>query len=207
MYLFRVGIIAIFVTIMATFVLPTVMNPASTGDLRGGDTSVSGQLHFILGDPLFYSRLLFKSIWDSLGSYLLGNSTLVNFAYLGISNNNAAYAAICVILFTIFTDSVRDDKYSFKPAAKIFIVTIIFSIICLVWTALYLSFTPVGANQIFGVQSRYYLPLLVPILYMIRSTRIETKISPLVLNRIVFAGCSLIALFTIYDFILKPFNF
>lgn len=207
MYFFRLGIFAILMTIMATFVLPTVINPSTSGDLRGGATSVSGQLSFILGDPLFYTRLLFKSMWDSLGSYMLGNSTLINFAYLGVSNNNAGYAAIALILFALFTDSVRDDKFGFKPAAKIYVFAILFSVICLVWTALYVAFTPVGEDQILGVQSRYYLPLIVPILYMIRTTKIETKISPLVLNRIVFAGCAFVALFTIYDFILKPFNF
>ena len=34
-----------------------------------------------------------------------------------------------------------------------------FATLCLVWTALYLSFTPVGADVIRGVQGRYYLPV------------------------------------------------
>lgn len=30
----------------------------------------------------------------------------------------------------------------------------------MIWLALYLSFTPVGENEIRGVQARYYLPLI-----------------------------------------------
>jgi uncharacterized membrane protein len=207
MILFRAGILVIFFAIMATFVLPTVINPPATGDLRGGDTSISGQLHFIMNDPIFFARLLLKSMWESLGSYFLGSSTYVNFAYLGVSNNNCSYFSIIIILFAVFTDAVKDDKFTFKRSSKLFILAIIFSVMCLIWTALYLAFTPVGGNQINGVQSRYYLPLAIPLLFMVRSTLIETKISAAVLNRIVFAGCTFIALFTVYDYVLKPFNF
>jgi len=207
MYMFRLGITAIFLTIMATFVLPTVINPATTGDLRGGLTSISGQLHFIIHDPLFYGRLLMKSIWDTLGSFFLGSSSYVNFAYLGISSNNCSYISIFVILFAVFTDAGKDDTFTFKRSSKLYIIAIIFSVMCLIWTALYLAFTPVGMNQINGVQSRYYIPLAVPLLFLLRSSKIETKISPVFLNRIVIGCCAFIGLFSIYDYILKPFNF
>lgn len=207
MILFRVGICGIFLAVMATFVLPAGLNQASSGDMRGGSTSVTGQLHFILSDPIFYTRLLLKSIWDTLGSYFLGSSSYVNFAYLGVSSNNSSYISIFVILFALFTDAGKDDKYVFRKSSKLFIYAVIFSIMCLIWTALYLSFTPVGASQIAGVQSRYYIPLVVPLLFMLRTSKIETKINPLTLNRIILAGCAFITLISIYDFVLKPFNF
>ena len=40
---------------------------------------------------------------------------------------------------------------------------------CLVWTALYLSFTPVGADVIRGVQGRYYLPVTMMGLLAVRT--------------------------------------
>ena len=207
MYWFRIGILGVFLAIMATFVLPTVINPSSTGDLRGGDTSVAGQLHFILSDPLFYTKLLLTSIWDNLGAFFLGSSSYVNFAYLGVGQGNTGYIATSVILLALFTDARKDDKYIFKRSTKISIYIILFCLICLIWTALYIAFTPVGSAEILGVQSRYYIPLAVPLLFMLRSSKIETSINPVILNRIVFAGCAFIGLFTIYDFILKPFNF
>ena len=207
MYWFRIGILGIFLTIMATFVLPTVINPSSTGDLRGGDTSVAGQLHFILSDPLFYTRLLLQSIWDNLGSFFLGRTSYVNFAYLGLQDNNTGYIAIIVILLALFTDAGKDDTYIFKRSSKICIYFLLFTTICLVWTALYIAFTPVGAAEILGVQSRYYIPLAVPLMFMLRNPKIASNISPIILNRIVFAGCTFIGLYSIYGLILKPFNF
>lgn len=44
-----------------------------------------------------------------------------------------------------------------------------FATLCLVWTALYLSFTPVGADVIRGVQGRYYLPVTMMGLLAVRT--------------------------------------
>jgi len=44
-------------------------------------------------------------------------------------------------------------------------------------------------------------------MFMLRNPKIATNIRPIVLNRIVFAGCAFIGLYSIYGLILKPFNF
>ena len=46
---------------------------------------------------------------------------------------------------------------------KIWNAVLIFGTACLVWTALYLDFTPVGSMVINGVSPRYYLPLIFPL--------------------------------------------
>ena len=46
---------------------------------------------------------------------------------------------------------------------------------CLIWTALYLSFTPVGSLVINGVQSRYFIPLILPLLIIINTNKIKTN--------------------------------
>jgi len=112
-----------------------------------------------------------------------------------------------VILLALFTDAGKDDTYIFKRSSKICIYFLLFTTICLVWTALYIAFTPVGAAEILGVQSRYYIPLAVPLMFMLRNPKIASNISPIILNRIVFAGCTFIGLYSIYGLILKPFNF
>lgn len=208
MHLFRAGIILIFLTVLATFLLPTLLNPSAVGDVRGGATSVSGQLEFIFSDPVFFARLLLESIWNKLGFFLLGTSSYTNMAYLGEKYfDNCAYLTIIVILFTVFTDARKDDKYTFKRSTKIAILVLSFAIICLIWTALYVAFTPVGMNSIGGVQTRYYLPLMVPLLFMVRNNKIETRISELSLNRFVFAVCIFISFVTMYNLAIVPFNF
>jgi uncharacterized membrane protein len=208
MYLFRAGILAVFFTILSTFVLPAILNPSLSGDLRGGDTSISGQLHFILQDPVFYAKLLFGSIWNSLGAYFCGTGTYTNFAYLGQQSLSiCTYLTVIVLLFAAFTDVRKNDRFAFSRSSKIFILALVFSVICLIWTALYLAFTPVGSSSIAGVQSRYYLPLVVPLLFLLRNTKIETSISEINLNRFVFSSNLFILFFTIYQLVLKPYNF
>lgn len=51
----------------------------------------------------------------------------------------------------------------------------IFVVIGLVWSSLYIVFTPVGATSILGVQARYYLPLLYPLCMTFYSEKIEGK--------------------------------
>ena len=42
----------------------------------------------------------------------------------------------------------------------VYIFLVIASAVGLIWLAMYLSFTPVGTDAIYGVQARYYLPLV-----------------------------------------------
>lgn len=209
MYLVKTFIFILFFLMMATFVLPTVSNPSIGGDTRGGDTSVAGQISFIVSQPFAYTRLLLRSIWFSLGEYLLGTSTLMNFAYLGTITGNASFAAIINLLFVVLTDNrINTEKPAqFEFKHKAFLLLIIFASVSLIWTALYLSFTPVGLNQINGVQSRYYLPLLIPFIFVIRPNNIVCKIEELKYHTFVMLMSTFIIFSSIYYNVLKPFNF
>ena len=72
----------VFIGLMSTFVLPTVTNPASTGDSRGGNTSVETQISYVLGQPFAYGIVLCKNIISTFVDYSIG-STLSNCAYWG----------------------------------------------------------------------------------------------------------------------------
>ena len=60
--IFKSGIIIIFILMMSTFILPTVTSTSSLGDLRGGNTSTSGQLQTIFSSPLGYINVLEDNI-------------------------------------------------------------------------------------------------------------------------------------------------
>ena len=49
------------------------------------------------------------------------------------------------------------------------------AVVVLIWTALYLSFTPVGSINIAGVQPRYYIPLLLPFFMIFYTDKVEAK--------------------------------
>ena len=194
--------IILFLLVLYTFVAPTVVNPSVVGDTRGGDTSIAGQLFLILHHPLNYSIILFKSIIINSFDYLIGVSSLINYSYLGYLSGNLFYLYFILIMFIALTENSNkqiNGKY------KIGIVIVSFVIIVLIWTALYLSFTPVGYDGIFGVQARYYLPFVFPLLICLNNNKIKSSINDKYTNLFVFGVPSFVLMCSIYEVILLHF--
>ena len=170
--LFKAGIFVLLILMFASFILPLIGNVSSgaeVGDYRGGDTSQTSQLSMILGYPLTYTGILLKSLGTTLASYFIGSKVLANFAYRGIYDGIGYFIVLLTMLFTFMTDFGMTVKiYDAHMKRKISVMKIwngilIFGTACLVWTALYLDFTPVGSMVINGVSPRYYLPLIFPL--------------------------------------------
>ncbi len=170
--LFKAGIFVLLILMFASFILPLIGNVTSgaeVGDYRGGDTSQTSQLSMILGYPLTYTGVLLKSLGTTFASYFIGSKVLANFAYRGIYDGIGYFVVLLTMLFTFVTDFGMTEKtYDAQMKRKILMMKIwnavlIFGTACLVWTALYLDFTPVGSMVINGVSPRYYLPLIFPL--------------------------------------------
>lgn len=150
--------------LLLSFVIPSIMSGPST-DLRGGD-NVSGaeQVSFILHTPLTYTKTLltFLKNYLSLGQT---QSYTTFLAYYG-AGNKYLLVTIAIILYA-FLDRSAANRYSSKSSFRLFSVVCCFCSVCLVATALYVAFTPVGLDTIKGCQPRYLLPILFPFLYIL----------------------------------------
>lgn len=206
MHLFRLCTLLIIIIVMTSFIVP-LAGTTSEGDTRGGDASVYGQLSYIFQHPIIYSRLLIRSIWFSLSDYVLGSISLFNFAYLGVISGNAYYMGILLFIFVILTDRYNGEGTFFRYRQKIFLSAVLFSVICLIWTAIYMSFTPVGLNQINGVQARYYIPIMLPLIFLLRSPKIENHFSEKTYHLVVMLGSAFVIFSSTYYMLLKPFLF
>ena len=173
-YIFKGAVTLSFVGLMATFVLPTLINPPTVADTRGGDTSVSRQLGYIFGNPVAYTKVLLGNIKGTFVDYMSG-SMINKMAYMGDGTLQVMYSILLMI--TAITDDYDEmkakDVYAIKE--KTVSLVAIFATISLIWTALYLSFTEVGRTVIAGVQGRYYLPFLFLFYLCFRSKKIENK--------------------------------
>ena len=58
---------------------------------------------------------------------------------------------------------------------KVIMTLIVVGTLGLVWSALYIVFTPVGNMHILGVQARYYIPLIIPAYMIFYTKKIETN--------------------------------
>jgi uncharacterized membrane protein len=158
---FKFLIIFLLLLMMSTFILPTLTTNVG-GDPRGGNTSVSGQMKNIINSPLSYIYILKDNAWNQFLFKFFGTDTITLMAYLPVAkSNNIYYLFIIVFMYCLFHFR---EKVSLNKNYNILCFILCFGIILLIWTALYLSFTPVGSLSINGVQSRYFIPLLFPIL-------------------------------------------
>lgn len=75
--------VLLFLALMASFVLPTVLSPAESNDLRGGNTSEAGQIPYILSDIPGFLQMLISSIRISLPGFTIGAAVYGSVGHLG----------------------------------------------------------------------------------------------------------------------------
>lgn len=203
---FVLTIILIFLIMMSSFVLPALGNVVgnidTAGDSRGGNTSVTRQILYILGAPVAYAKLLLETMANSIGEYFLGYKSRTLFGYMG-SNRENLY--LLSVVLTVFVTITGENKIRLNRKMKIITGIILTGVAALIWTALYLDFTPVGADVINGVQPRYYIPLMFPVMLLFSSDKIKCEMNELRYNRIVLLTNLVILSGCIYSLILLPF--
>lgn len=161
--------IIIMCIVLSTFVTQTVSETIRGGDIegdsRGGNTNVSLQLKGIMRNPLGYGKTLLTDMGSNVGEFLGGWYILGGYPYFDDSferhegsRGNYYYAMVFLIFFIALTIGGY-EKYTIKWQDKWKLFLIMLSACALIWTAMYLSFTPVGMTQINGAQPRYYLPM------------------------------------------------
>lgn len=192
--IFKLCISAAFLMMMGTFMLPAISNPTQLqGDSRGGATDGGGQLAFIFSHPLYYSKLLLTSIKDTFFSFTIGLEGLARMGHFSKQAN--ASLIMIVMVYVVLTDCKKDEKHLpwWGKAATLLVGV---GVLCLIWTALYISFTPVGLNKINGVHGRYYLPVTIWILWILRNKRIQFELSQKK-DTVILTGLSLLILLPI----------
>ena len=112
------------------------------------------------------------------------------------------YIILFTLLFVGFTDT---ENNCLKKYHRVLLFVALLGIILLIWTALYLSFTPVGFNTINGVQPRYFIPFIFPLMICIQSKDIQNKINERKYNSIIFVVMSFAVLLSIFELILKSY--
>lgn len=150
--------------VIASFAVPFLVSGSDFSDGRGGKAvDAIGQVHFILSDPISYAGILLGFLKDYLNPMnFAGLAT--SFAYMGTINGLLPLLALLVFVTTTdrnASDSVTGNRIRWTIAA------IVLATVILISTSLYVSFTPVGSPIINGVQSRYLIPLLFPLLFVV----------------------------------------
>lgn len=194
----------ILLLVLSTFALPSDLASTTTGDSRVGNTSVSAQYHLIISNPIGYVKILWDTAVGQFSQKMFGLQTVGGFAYMGNVSNNIYILSLALLFFVGITDV---NKFKLTIHQKLASLICIIGIIVFIWTALYLAFTPVGFNTINGVQCRYFIPLLFPLLICLQPNKLINNINEKHYNIIIFMLMIIMNIVSIYQLIIVYYCF
>lgn len=142
------------------------------GDSRGGNTDGNQQLAYIMEEPFRYIKLLFNSIYDNFVEYSVGPSAM---ALVGHVYTVTTTKLIKWLLIIIAITDICKEAINWKM--KLGFATVYILCAVLIWTSMYLSFTEIGAGTIAGVQGRYFIPMVFPLLLLLNFSKLKLNIN------------------------------
>ena len=126
----------------------------------------TGQIKYILSNPLKYIFCILRTIGYN-GTGFVYQAYGRNLGLLNIDVGR--FYPICALFFSIYlslTNRFKEKKNTLSE--KIMYLLVPLGIICLIFTSLYIQWTPVSKEIVDGVQGRYFIPLLlfIPLILM-----------------------------------------
>ncbi|MCI8409684.1 MAG: DUF2142 domain-containing protein [Lachnospiraceae bacterium] len=175
--IFKISAICVVGMLMASFLLPMLFaGGAGSGDARGGsDVNSAAQISYILSNPWEYTKILLRFIFVEYVNPYFSSGYTNAMAYLGTGSIGAI--SFLTMIISIFADRNQEEREILQAKNRVWTFLIIFGTICLVATALYVSFTPVGYHTVNGCQYRYLIPILFPLLYFFHVNKIGEIVS------------------------------
>jgi len=187
--------------VVGSFMLPFLISGPGRGDHRWSrDVNPVEQVKFILSEPFIYAKILSNFAKDYLDP-LNASDFMTFFAYLGMAKG--FWLILATLGIVTFTDKNEYDKQTAQLKTRLLVMGVFLATVILICTALFISFTAVGSATIAGVQPRYLIPLLFPLLFVISSSRIKNPINKNIYNSVIFCMMSFVLLQGIWDLIIK----
>jgi uncharacterized membrane protein len=149
--------------------------------------SITGQVKFMLTHPFQYLGIMGKHVAQGWKDYLYGST--MKMGYTG--DMSGVWAAVTMIIMAAAALLDREEERTVMGALpKLACVGTVLCSWALVLTALYVSFNIVGASDIIGVQGRYFYPLLLPLLLLLKNDKIGWNGNQTVMNGLCIAGAA-----------------
>lgn len=184
-HLYQFAVFAATLLVIASFLIPylessDLFNPevlSSSESLKSASASdenpltnegYSSQLSYVLNNPVSYIKTVAIFTLSFLSPHeMAGEANMLTSApYLNLDYSETTWFFIfelfILIGLTMLDRSPADETYR-NHRAKLSVVIGGASAYILIVTALYIDFTPIGLDTVYGVQYRYFLPFLVPI--------------------------------------------
>ncbi len=176
---------------------------STAGDRRVQGVSMIGQIGYILQNPFTYAKMLLSSMASTLWAYTFGGRAWLDLAYNGMYPAACGIVTAILLLFACLVKTKEEDTFVLSAGYKVLIGVMFAGLAAVIWTSLYGTYSVVGASSIEGVQARYYIPLILPLLYIFVNNRIKFRWDEVWYYRILFLGAAGLNIYGIYEYILK----
>lgn len=116
------------------------------------------QIGYILSSPANYLQTIFGTLLSNIYNYtyeIFGGSLEMLDLNMG-----HIYIILCIIVASILIYKNSESKIKIPPLDRAIIIGIIVIVIGLIFTSLYIQWTPVKNSIVAGIQGRYFLPVL-----------------------------------------------
>ncbi len=119
------------------------------------------QILFILSYPIQYGKVLLDSFIRLGEGKFLGMLGIVIVIYHYSTPTIVIYTFLfLMILFGLVNDET-DLQHFWRKSDKVVMLLTMTAVILLIYTALYVGYTPVGYSIVYGIQGRYFLPVMI----------------------------------------------
>lgn len=183
-------------------------------DVRGGETDMAGQLFSMLAHPWASIKLFIRDIFSldnfrnsgitAYNQFFAGNLLFLNYYLLGVMGDKWCIVLLPVITILLFVrEKEAEGQRLLEKRQQLFVLLILAAVIGLIWLSMYLVFTPVGSEQISGVQARYYLPVVYFGALAIQNRSLYINGGGEGIPKLAMAAALLLETVSVYDFLLK----
>src|SRR5688572_5588960 len=125
------------------------------GSLLLDEANPRAQLLYILGNPFAFLQMVLKDFFANGLLYIQGWINGYGYYYWTPPQIVAALFLLSLITAVLMDSTAGQIK---RKSRLVFFLVFLAGYIATI-ASLYISYTPVGANQVFGVQGRYFIPL------------------------------------------------
>ncbi len=157
--------------ILFTLILPvlmvlisTLMPGLGTGDARGGEgVNAASQYSEFMANPAHGIMVIVKFLNTYLNPFYERTAWFNRLGYLG-SMKIGVYGAI-VLVVCAFISVNRKEPAKFPWWYRLGVLAVYYVVGFMAAFSMYIMFTPVGVETVYGCQARYILPAVFPVLF------------------------------------------
>lgn len=151
------------------------------GNLSLTNLLAKDQANFIIKNPIRYGLIMLHTFEEKAPDYIYQFSTgyeLLCHGKVEVYPIIGYLMSIVVILSIFIDDDEKENKNKIELIKKIFIWLIMLAVSVLIATAIYIQWTSlieIGRYMIAGIQGRYFIPVVLLLIFIIDNTKILIK--------------------------------